>query len=125
MKFLYNFYLSRPYAPHLTIYKLQLSSLSSIFHRLSALLLILGIVFVITIYFSLFNIFLYKNLLFNKFLFIFVHFCKFLFLKFGFFHILNGVKTILCKLNFFKNFELLTFIIKIFFSLIICIILFG
>nr|YP_010620037.1 Succinate dehydrogenase subunit 3 [Symphyocladia marchantioides]WAX04050.1 Succinate dehydrogenase subunit 3 [Symphyocladia marchantioides] len=108
-----HFYSLKPFSPHLTIYLNQLSSIFSIFHRFSALLILILIFIFLSFYLFSSNLFLYNFLIFNYLLSsIFYFFCMLIF-KLGIFHILNGVKVIFWNFTYFKNFNVLTFFNKL------------
>lgn len=88
-----NFILQRPIAPHLLIYVAQSSSLSSILHRFSAIIM--------TMYFFNFNIYLtYLNL--NLFtVYVNWYFLSFLFFISLSYHFINGLKSVLADLKIF------------------------
>nr|YP_010620083.1 Succinate dehydrogenase subunit 3 [Pterosiphonia complanata]WAX04096.1 Succinate dehydrogenase subunit 3 [Pterosiphonia complanata] len=105
-----NFYLLKPFAPHLTIYCVQLSSFSSIFHRLSALILIMFLLWLSIFYFLTFNIYFYQFLCFNKIAFSFSFFLLLLSIQSGLFHMINGLKIIFWNFMYLQNFYFLTFL---------------
>lgn len=87
---------NRPLSPHLSIYKPQITSVFSIFHRISGSLLALIIIFMpmFNIFFNSFlslAVFCYVYLLFYSFI---QFLCYFLSITF-FFHCLNGFRHLL------------------------------
>nr|YP_010620244.1 Succinate dehydrogenase subunit 3 [Deltalsia parasitica]WAX04280.1 Succinate dehydrogenase subunit 3 [Deltalsia parasitica] len=105
----YYFYSLKPFSPYLTIYLNQSSSIFSILHRLSSLLLISFLFCLILFYFFSLNLFFYNFLILQNFSFIIFHFFLIFSLKIGFFHLLNGIKIILWNFTYLQNFNLLTF----------------
>lgn len=90
---------NRPLSPHITIYNIQASSLTSIWHRISGLLLAFLIVFLfiiikILVHFSNNNFLLY---LLSFYIYIrYFYIITFLLFLFSFFyHAINGLKQIL------------------------------
>ena len=102
-KIFMNRYLNKPFSPHLTIYKVQNSSLFSILHRFSvSFFLILFFLFNLLLSF-LVNLNYYFYLVINYyFYFTFIFFYKVIFLFF-LFHILNGFKIVLTIFNIISN----------------------
>ena len=98
-----NKFSNRPIAPHLTIYSLQGSSLFSIWHRISAVLLVS---FVITSFFTqkfflwtsysfvIHNVLYFSYQLTNSYVVFFLY-------SLVLYHITNGVRHILWDLGFF------------------------
>ncbi len=83
----------RPLSPHLLIYEPQLTSIFSIFHRISGGLLVFFLTFLLIFFYcnQFFNIFFINYFLFSvlKFIFCFlVYFCIFIL----FFHMMNGLR---------------------------------
>ena len=105
-------FLNKPFAPHLTIYRAQESSISSILHRISAIIFLLIFFYICLIFMTYFNIFFYKYFISNKISYFLFTFCKFFFLKLSLFHIINGLKIIASSFNFLNNFSSLTSINK-------------
>lgn len=102
-----NKFFNRPIAPHLTIYSLQQSSLFSIWHRISALILIIYIIiyfitqkfFFWTLSSQTLHVFFYSITLLPNYLF------NFFILIISFYHMLNGLRHILWDLGFFLSNE--------------------
>nr|YP_010620221.1 Succinate dehydrogenase subunit 3 [Dictyomenia sonderi]WAX04257.1 Succinate dehydrogenase subunit 3 [Dictyomenia sonderi] len=96
------YFLIKPFSPHLTIYKIQNSSLFSILHRVSALLLLL--IFLLFSFFSIlnFNFHFYKLLFLKKIFYFFLKFFTLLSFKLGIFHFLNGIKIVLWNFSYFQ-----------------------
>nr|UAD89628.1 succinate dehydrogenase subunit 3 [Gracilaria edulis] len=98
---------NRPLSPHITIYNLQISSLASIWHRISGILLAFSIVFFFIILQMVIH---FYN---NNFLLYLLNFCTYilyfyltvclLFLFSFFYHAINGLKQILWDIGFFIN----------------------
>nr|YP_010199770.1 succinate dehydrogenase subunit 3 [Gracilaria multipartita]UAD89728.1 succinate dehydrogenase subunit 3 [Gracilaria multipartita] len=115
---------NRPLSPHITIYAVQTSSLASIWHRVSGMLLTSFIVFY-SIYMQLV---IYSN--YNKYLFNFDFLNNFwsifygiltVILLFGlFYHSLNGLKQIVWDFGIFFNQKLYFFLII---SFVICVVI--
>nr|YP_009490420.1 SdhC [Gracilaria tenuistipitata]AWH62569.1 SdhC [Gracilaria tenuistipitata] len=98
---------NRPLSPHITIYAVQESSLSSIWHRISGILLSSLIVFS-SIYFQLalhinYEQFLLNYVIFNNIVFFFYEVLYVLIILFLSYHALNGLKQLLWDLGFFLN----------------------
>lgn len=100
-----NKFFNRPIAPHLTIYLLQQSSLFSIWHRISALILVTYITsyFIAqkflfwTLFSQTMHIFFYSITFFSN------PFFTFLILIVSFYHMLNGLRHILWDLGLFLS----------------------
>nr|YP_011017737.1 succinate dehydrogenase subunit 3 [Heterosiphonia pulchra]WQF69560.1 succinate dehydrogenase subunit 3 [Heterosiphonia pulchra] len=116
---------NRPISPHLSIYIPQISSMLSILHRFSGLLII--ITFLITWFLYKITLNLELILIFDKLGFLNkIWFTNFIILNLSFaiiYHILNGLRFISIKFGFFYNLEFLfifkqIFIIIIFFCIV-------
>lgn len=87
--------LNRPLSPHLSLYKPQLTSILSIFHRISGtmlalILLVIGLCVNLIFSFISYNFFYYLYFFVVVFMYIFF----FILLTTFFFHILNGIRHI-------------------------------
>nr|YP_010199570.1 succinate dehydrogenase subunit 3 [Gracilaria caudata]UAD89428.1 succinate dehydrogenase subunit 3 [Gracilaria caudata] len=114
---------NRPLSPHITIYAIQASSLSSIWHRVSGVLLASVIVFCF-IYVQLlihgnYDRYLLILEIMNIYLFFFHNIFYIVFLLGFLYHALNGLKQILWDLGVFLNQKFLD-ILLIIISSIIC-----
>nr|YP_010199870.1 succinate dehydrogenase subunit 3 [Crassiphycus usneoides]UAD89878.1 succinate dehydrogenase subunit 3 [Crassiphycus usneoides] len=117
---------NRPMSPHITIYAIQTSSLSSIWHRVSGIFLTLLIVFSF-IYVQLLTHSNYDRYLLifeiiNNYVFFFHNILYAIFLLSFFYHVLNGLKLILWDLSFLLNPKFLDMFLIII-SSIICLII--
>nr|YP_009500454.1 SdhC [Gracilariopsis heteroclada]AXE43616.1 SdhC [Gracilariopsis heteroclada] len=117
---------NRPISPHITIYKPQISSLFSVWHRISGLFLTFLIVFfLVSLQLSLHST-IALNILSSlitqfKISFIF-HFIYTFSLSLFFYHTINGVKHIIWDLGYFINSKFLflfVFIVGFFIFLVI------
>lgn len=89
----------RPLSPHLLVYKPQLTSIFSIFHRISGGLLFFTIFFIIILFYCIYflSMFFYTYFIFNFFIPFFNVFFTFLFFFLFFiffFHTANGLRHI-------------------------------
>nr|YP_010199795.1 succinate dehydrogenase subunit 3 [Gracilaria ornata]UAD89753.1 succinate dehydrogenase subunit 3 [Gracilaria ornata] len=114
---------NRPLSPHITIYAVQISSLASIWHRVSGILLTSFIVFS-SIYtqlviYSNYNKFLFNFYLLNNLWFLFYEILIIVFLLSLFYHSLNGLKQIIWDFGIFLNQKFL-FVLFLIISFIIC-----
>jgi succinate dehydrogenase / fumarate reductase cytochrome b subunit len=87
---------NRSLSPHLSIYKSQITSLLSIFHRISGsvlALILLLLPFFVCFYFD----FISYNIIYNifHFFFIYVDLIQYIFVITIFFHFMNGIRHIL------------------------------
>lgn len=123
MLFKYLIFHNRPISPHLTIYLPQISSISSILHRFSGLILIL----------SLFICIFFNNLINNYYFFnLFYYWWNYSFILFYFnieiifyYHFFNGLRFILLNFGFLYNLKFIKYTYILFlFSLIMLIIKF-
>ena len=89
------FYLNKPLSPHLTIYKIQSSSLVSLLHRITSIFVLILCIFYLFRYEFCFNIFYYNFLILYKLTFNVLHFVIYLLSLLSLFHFLNGLKIIL------------------------------
>ena len=112
-------YLIKPFSPHLLIYNIQISSVSSILHRISSIFLLFSFLIYLLIYFLCLNIFLYDYLIFCKLIFLLFSFLIYFLLKISLFHILNGLKIVLWHLNYLKEKNFLNKISNLVFVLFI------
>nr|YP_010199595.1 succinate dehydrogenase subunit 3 [Gracilaria cearensis]UAD89453.1 succinate dehydrogenase subunit 3 [Gracilaria cearensis] len=114
---------NRPLSPHITIYAVQVSSLSSIWHRVSGILLTLFIVFcsiyIQLVIYSNYNKYLLNFDLLNNYLFFFYEISCIILLFGLFYHALNGLKQIIWDLGFFLNQKFL-YLFFITISFIVC-----
>nr|YP_009511850.1 succinate dehydrogenase subunit 3 [Gracilaria gracilis]AXI97727.1 succinate dehydrogenase subunit 3 [Gracilaria gracilis] len=119
---------NRPLSPHITIYAVQISSLSSIWHRISGILLTSLIVFcsvyIRIIVFSNYNKYLLAFKFINAVVFLFHKIICIIFLFGIFYHTLNGLKQIFWDLGFFFHQRFLP-LLFLTISFIICIIILG
>nr|YP_009138181.1 SdhC [Gracilaria vermiculophylla]AHZ58208.1 SdhC [Gracilaria vermiculophylla]AHZ58233.1 SdhC [Gracilaria vermiculophylla]AXI97802.1 succinate dehydrogenase subunit 3 [Gracilaria vermiculophylla]WDZ68094.1 succinate dehydrogenase subunit 3 [Gracilaria vermiculophylla] len=118
---------NRPISPHITIYSVQETSLSSIWHRISGLLLTSFLVFFI-IYLQLIIHANYSKFLLNlEILTVFLSFSYKILYTFAilsfFYHALNGLKQLLWDLSFFINVKIIRSYLIIISFFICCIIL--
>nr|YP_010199695.1 succinate dehydrogenase subunit 3 [Gracilaria domingensis]UAD89603.1 succinate dehydrogenase subunit 3 [Gracilaria domingensis] len=117
---------NRPISPHITIYAAQVSSLASVWHRISGLLLTFFAVFcsiyVQLIIYSNYNKYLLNYNLINNFLFPLYEILVLAFLFGVFYHALNGLKQIIWDLGFFMNQKFL-FYFFLTVSFIVCVII--
>nr|YP_010199720.1 succinate dehydrogenase subunit 3 [Gracilaria flabelliformis]UAD89678.1 succinate dehydrogenase subunit 3 [Gracilaria flabelliformis] len=114
---------NRPLSPHITIYAVQISSLASIWHRVSGILLTSFVVFY-SIYtqlviYSNYNKYLFNFYFLNNFWFLFSELLVIVFLFGLFYHSLNGLKQIIWDFGIFLNQKLL-FLLFLIISFIIC-----
>jgi len=100
----------RPMSPHLTIYKAQLSSTLSIFHRISGVLLSLSIFFVSTSLFISsilpylsFSFYCHSTLIQLFFFYLFVYIIVPFFIILIVYHIFNGFRHLLWDFGFFLD----------------------
>nr|YP_010944686.1 succinate dehydrogenase subunit 3 [Palisada intermedia]WMC20777.1 succinate dehydrogenase subunit 3 [Palisada intermedia] len=90
-----NRHLSKPFSPHLSIYKIQITSLFSIFHRFSSIFLITFFLLINILFLFLINLFLLDFIIINDFIY-FLFNCLFqVICYFSIFHLLNGLRIIL------------------------------
>lgn len=99
--------LNRPIAPHLTIFKPQISSMYSIWHRISGIFLILCLfIFLFSIktilIINLQNLYFSWNFSYNELKFILITISLFFV-----YHFLNGIRHIIWDLNFYVNLNFL------------------
>ncbi|MGV2433417.1 MAG UNVERIFIED_CONTAM: succinate dehydrogenase, cytochrome b556 subunit [Rickettsiaceae bacterium] len=81
----------RPLSPHLSIYKVQLNSLTSIMHRITGFGLFLG--FSILAWWMIIWIFSkFDSTIFNFINYLFVRICIYLLMAGFFYHLLNGIR---------------------------------
>nr|AMR57138.1 SdhC [Gracilaria salicornia] len=116
---------NRPLSPHITIYVAQVSSLASIWHRITGLILTSLIVFW-SIFIELLICNSYSNVLYfeiiNNIMYFFYEILYVLVLFVLFYHALNGLKQILWDLGFLFNQKFLyTFFVGI--GIAVCIII--
>ena len=102
---------NRPIAPHLSVYTPQLSSLFSIWHRISGV----GLTFLFTFFLILIRIILSSNFVYNLLIFISfgisqwtINFCNLFILLFVLFHLLNGIRHIIWDFGFFLDIKYLS-----------------
>lgn len=98
-----KFIISRPITPHLTIYSSQITSIYSIWHRITGITLVL----IIICYFMFLKVTSYMIYIISEFLFINLWIQNSLFLNLSIFfiyHFLNGLRHIIWDLGF--NFSL-------------------
>lgn len=95
-------YLNKPFSPHLSIYKSQITSLFSIFHRFSSIFLVIYFFLInITILF-LANLFLFNFIVINNIHYYLLNCLLQILFYFSIFHLLNGLKIILVSFKFFS-----------------------
>nr|YP_010199820.1 succinate dehydrogenase subunit 3 [Gracilaria tikvahiae]UAD89828.1 succinate dehydrogenase subunit 3 [Gracilaria tikvahiae] len=114
---------NRPLSPHITIYAVQISSLASIWHRVSGILLTSFAVFcgiyIQLITYSTYNKYLFNFNLLNIFWFFFYEILVIIFLFGLFYHAFNGLKQIVWDLGIFLNQKFLSVFFLII-SFVIC-----
>nr|YP_009490445.1 SdhC [Gracilaria textorii]AWH62619.1 SdhC [Gracilaria textorii] len=117
---------NRPLSPHITIYAVQISSLASIWHRVSGILLTSFVVFysiyVQLIIHSNYNKYLCHFYLLNDLWFFFYEILVIIFLFSLFYHGLNGLKQIIWDFGIFLNQKFL-FLFFLMISFIICVVI--
>nr|YP_010199620.1 succinate dehydrogenase subunit 3 [Gracilaria cervicornis]UAD89478.1 succinate dehydrogenase subunit 3 [Gracilaria cervicornis] len=117
---------NRPLSPHITIYAVQTSSLASIWHRISGILLTLFIVlcpaYMQLVICSSYNKYLFNFNILKNFWFFYYKIMVIIVLFSLFYHALNGLKQIMWDLGIFLSpkFLLLFFLII---SSLICVII--
>nr|YP_009511825.1 succinate dehydrogenase subunit 3 [Gracilaria ferox]AXI97702.1 succinate dehydrogenase subunit 3 [Gracilaria ferox]UAD89653.1 succinate dehydrogenase subunit 3 [Gracilaria ferox] len=118
---------NRPLSPHITIYAAQISSLASIWHRISGILLTSSIVFYPTyiqlVICSSYNKYLFNFNILKNFWFFYYKIMVIIVLFSLFYHALNGLKQIMWDLGIFLSPKLLLLFFLIISSLICIIIL--
>nr|AHX02504.1 succinate:cytochrome c oxidoreductase subunit 3 [Schimmelmannia schousboei] len=97
--YIYN----RPIAPHLTIYFPQISSIFSIWHRLTSILLLILLISLLIISKGLINPFFLIFLTFNKSLIDLFNFFYLITVFIFIYHALNGIRHITWDLGFLLN----------------------
>ncbi|MGH1163431.1 hypothetical protein ACQVTW_31185 [Bacillus mycoides] len=102
-----RYFYHRPVSPHLSIYSIQVSSIMSVLHRFSAIVLTSLFVLSIFVFNVTFN-FLLVGL--KNYTFIHLFFYFFIYIVFGF-HALNGFRYILFSLNVYNNLKLFLFLL--------------
>nr|YP_010199745.1 succinate dehydrogenase subunit 3 [Gracilaria isabellana]UAD89703.1 succinate dehydrogenase subunit 3 [Gracilaria isabellana] len=114
---------NRPLSPHITIYAVQISSLASIWHRVSGILLTSFAVFcgiyIQLIIYSTYNKCLFNFSLLNIFWFFFYEILVIIFLFGLFYHAFNGLKQIIWDLGIFLDRKFLS-VFFIIISFVIC-----
>nr|YP_010199520.1 succinate dehydrogenase subunit 3 [Gracilaria baiana]UAD89378.1 succinate dehydrogenase subunit 3 [Gracilaria baiana] len=114
---------NRPISPHITIYAVQISSLSSVWHRISGLLLasfaVFCSIYIQSIIYSNYDKYLVNYNFIDDFLSPFYGILVLALLFSIFYHALNGLKQIIWDLGFFMNQKFLFFFFLIA-SFIIC-----
>nr|YP_010620175.1 Succinate dehydrogenase subunit 3 [Gredgaria maugeana]WAX04211.1 Succinate dehydrogenase subunit 3 [Gredgaria maugeana] len=121
---MFFYYVIKPFSPHLTIYKNQLSSFFSILHRLAAITLLIFLICLTNFYLITFNIFVYNFLFLNKFFYFLFLFFIYFSIKLGFFHLINGLKGISISFLYLQTSINLNMIQKIIFGVLIFIFIF-
>nr|YP_011017024.1 succinate dehydrogenase subunit 3 [Gracilaria hainanensis]WQB61702.1 succinate dehydrogenase subunit 3 [Gracilaria hainanensis] len=114
---------NRPISPHITIYAIQISSLSSIWHRVSGIFLTSLIVFypiyMKLVIYSNYNKYFLNFEILGSLLAYFYGIFYILILFVFFYHALNGIKQIFWDLGFFLNQKFLSIFFMII-SFFIC-----
>nr|YP_010199670.1 succinate dehydrogenase subunit 3 [Crassiphycus crassissimus]UAD89578.1 succinate dehydrogenase subunit 3 [Crassiphycus crassissimus] len=117
---------NRPMSPHITIYAIQTSSLSSIWHRVSGIfltsLIVFSFIYVQLLIHSNYDRYLLIFGIINNHVFFFYNILYAIFLLGFFYHVLNGLKLILWDLSFLLNPKFLD-VLLIIISSIICLII--
>nr|YP_011017760.1 succinate dehydrogenase subunit 3 [Polysiphonia morrowii]WQF69606.1 succinate dehydrogenase subunit 3 [Polysiphonia morrowii] len=98
-------YLLKPFSPHLTIYNIQSSSFFSIFQRITGIIFLFFIYYILIFYLVFLNIYLIKYIFCGKLLNILFSFSKNFFFILIIFHIINGLKIILWNFNYLIKFS--------------------
>nr|YP_009504381.1 sdhC [Gracilaria chouae]AWX65728.1 sdhC [Gracilaria chouae] len=117
---------NRPLSPHITIYAVQISSLASVWHRISGIFLTSFIVFCIIwvqlVVYSNYTRSLFNFNLLNTFWLFFYEILLIIFLLGLFYHTFNGLKQIIWDLGIFLNQKFL-FLFFLIISFFICVII--
>nr|YP_010199645.1 succinate dehydrogenase subunit 3 [Crassiphycus corneus]UAD89553.1 succinate dehydrogenase subunit 3 [Crassiphycus corneus] len=123
---------NRPISPHITIYAVQTSSLSSIWHRVSGIfltsLLVFSFIYVQLLIHSNYDRYLLIFEIVNNHVFFFHNILYAVFLLGFFYHVLNGLKLILWDFSFLLNpkfLDMLLIIISSIICLIIAVLIFS
>nr|QNR39884.1 succinate dehydrogenase cytochrome B560 subunit [Cyanidiococcus yangmingshanensis]UNJ18960.1 succinate:cytochrome c oxidoreductase subunit 3 [Cyanidioschyzonaceae sp. 2 FvB-2021] len=119
-------YINRPISPHITVYNVEWNSIYSIFHRISAIVMVL--VFFVFVFVVFFLKFYLSNILTIWFLLVFNRPFFLVFLSLGFFygllflyHLCSGIYHLFLESGYFFQIEKISMISKwsLIFSIII------
>lgn len=103
-------YLNKPFSPHLSVYKIQITSLFSIFHRFSAIFLIICFLSFILLILVLNNLFLFNYIIAHNVIYCLFNCLLKIICYFSIFHVVNGFGIIL------KSFKILSYSNLIYFK---------
>nr|YP_009317472.1 succinate:cytochrome c oxidoreductase subunit 3 [Gelidium arborescens]AOX48901.1 succinate:cytochrome c oxidoreductase subunit 3 [Gelidium arborescens] len=120
----YVLFLNRPLSPHLTIYAPQLSSLSSIWHRLSGVFILIFLILEFNFINSIFSCGIQNYILGFKIAYEIKKFLLILNLSVFIYHSLSGVRYLIWDLGFFLHQNYL-FNFMLFTSFVLILLLFS
>lgn len=112
-------YLGKPFSPHLSIYKVQDSSLFSILHRFSAIFVAFLFLYFNIVEFMSVNLFYFNAIILSTSAYKLILFVIKLSIGLSIFHVCNGFKIILVKFYYLEDLVLISLKISIIISVLI------